>query len=183
MKNKFYTSILLISCFLLTGCPDDRSITYSTIKSVKPLLFSFQENGIYPYLDHFNREELGIVIIPDSTMDKRIYFSALLSDLPTYARSDPNEYVQTNQIDSVNIFTVYDFNENYPAGSKINEMLLYLDGMGDTSIIQNLSEQKFVSLSLKFSEIPSHDTLQFRVTGRITDEGTFDEKTELVILD
>ncbi|MDN3593740.1 hypothetical protein [Zunongwangia endophytica] len=116
-------------------------------------------------------------------MDKRIYFSAFLSDLPTYGRSDPNEYVQTNQIDSVNIFTVYDFNENYPAGSNVNEMLLFLDHMGETSPIEDLNEQKFISLSLKFSEIPSYDTLQFRVTGRISDEGIFEENTKLVILD
>ncbi len=59
MKKIYKISILIICGFLLIGCPpDDEITTYETIKSVRARLFSFDKNGIYPYFEEFNPEQL-----------------------------------------------------------------------------------------------------------------------------
>jgi len=168
--------------FLLTGCPPDDGITtYETIKSVRALLYSFDENGIYPYLDEFNPEELGIGVYPDSILTRTELASSFSLGNNAYAKSDPNERISLNAIDSLNVYTIYDYDANHPAGSNINDILLYLDGLGQTDEL-NINDLFSTYHSLKFSTIPENDSLKFKVTGRITEEGIFSEETELIIL-
>lgn len=182
MKKKYKISILVIFSFLLTGCPaEDRTITYETIKSVGTFLFSFDENGIFPHLEEFDPEELGIAVVPDSIFRRTEYVNTFSLGSKAYARSSPNELISLNAIDSLNVYTIYDFDENHPAGSNINDILLYLDGMGETSEL-NITDLYSVFHTLKFSTVPENDSLKFRVTGRIIDERLFSKETELVIL-
>ena len=58
----FYLIFLGISCI----CPSQGTTTFITIETASALLYSFDENGIFPYLDEFNREELGITVGMDS---------------------------------------------------------------------------------------------------------------------
>ena len=182
MRKKYKISLLVIFCFLLTGCPDDGTTTYETIKSIRTFLFSFDENGIFPHLEEFNQEELGIAIVPDSTVQRIEYASTFSIGPKVYARSNPNEYIILNSIDSLNVITIYDFDDNHPAGNNINDILLYLDDMGETFDLP-INGLTSVSHTLKFSTIPQNDSLQFEVSGRITGEGVFTKKTDLVILD
>jgi hypothetical protein len=167
--------------FILSGCPPEMSTTFLTIKTVRVLFFSFDKNGIFPHLDEFNKHELGIGIIPDSVSERVEYSQAFSFGNNVYARSNPNTISYTNAIDSLNIFTLYDFDANHPAGSNINDILLHLDDMGETTEIEirNLST---TMLFLKFSTLPNNDSLQFKITGRITDNGTFISQTELVVI-
>lgn len=183
MRKKYKISILVIFSFLLTGCPPDDGITtYKTIKSVRALLYSFDKNGIYPYLEEFNPEQLGIGVYPDSISTRTELATSFSFGNYAYARSNPNETIYLNAIDSLNVFTIYDFDENHPAGSNINDILFYLDGMGQTSEL-NINDLFSISHSLKFSTIPKNDSLKFKVTGRITEEGVFSKETDLVVLE
>lgn len=182
MRKKTKISILLVFSFLLAGCPpEDRTITYETIKSVRALLFSFDENGVFPHLDDFNPDELGIGVYPDSISRRTEVATSFSFGNYAYARSNPNETIFLNAIDSLNVFTIYDFDEDHPAGSNINDILLYLDDMGETSAL-DINALYSIRHSLKFSVVPKNDSLKFKVTGRITEEGVFHEETELIIL-
>ena len=182
MRKKYKISILVLFCFLLTACPDDGTITYETIKSVRTFLFSFDENGVFPHLEEFNREELGIAVVPDSTLRRTEYASTFSIGTKAYARSNPNEYISLNAIDSLNVITIYDFDDEHPAGSPINDLLLYLNDMGETAELP-INELYSTFHIFKFSAIPQNDSLQFEVSGRITGEGVFTQKTTLVVLE
>jgi len=79
------------------------------------------------------------------------------------------------------VFTILDFDEDHPAGSNVNDILLFLDSVDDTKKF-NVSKLSEIYHHLKFSAIPQNDSLQFEIIGRITDKGEFKDTTELVIL-
>ena len=87
-----------------------------------------------------------------------------------------------NSIDSINVYTIYDFDEEHPAGSSVNNILLYLNYMGETEEV-NINELSSVTHHFKFSAVPSNDSLQFTITGRITDEMNFALNTNLIVVD
>jgi len=183
MKKIATIIILFTIASILSSCPSDEgTITYIKIKSAGALLFSFDENGIFPHLQDFNRDEIGIGISFDS-ISERIEIAQTFSLMSkTYAWSNPNEIIYLNRIESINVFTLYDFDSNHPAGSNINDILLYLDHFGKTSDL-NINDLSSISHHFKFSVAPEKDTLQFDITGIITDEKDFTERTELVILE
>lgn len=172
--------LFLIGCFL-SSCPN-RSTTWLTIKSVRVLLFSFDQHKIYPYLESFNKNELGISVYADS-LAKRVEFAQLISlGKQLYAMENPNQFIETNSIDSLNFSTIFDFDSNHPAGSNINDILLQLDYMGKTKEVEISSLSAFEH-HFKFEAVPQNDSIQFEVTGRITGEGKFELQTDLVILE
>lgn len=166
---------------MLPSC-HEISYTYRTIKSADVLLFSFSEHGIFPHLESFNRNEMGIGVYPDSLYDTYELAQSVSSMSSIYAMEDPNQMIWTNTIDSINVYTVFDFDEKHQAGSNVNDILLSLDDMGDTEN-NNIHELSAISHNFKFSAIPQNDSLQFEVSGRITDEYQFQLKTELVIIE
>lgn len=173
--------VFCLGC-ILSSCPGDISTTYKTIKSVNVLLFSFNEYGIYPHLESFNKNELGIGVFPDSMSESYEIAQSFSLISSAYAMENPNQIIYTNAIDSINVFTIYDFDEEHPAGSNVNDILLFLDSMGDTKTL-NINELSSISHYFKFSAIPQNDSLQFEISGRITNEEDFNLKTELVVLD
>jgi len=182
MQKRITIVIIFSIGFILSGCPPEKtSTTFLTIKTVRVLFFSFDKNGIFPHLEEFNKNELGIGIVPDSVSERVEFAQAFSFGNNLYARSNPNTVTYTNTIDSLNIFTLYDFDANHPAGSNINDILLHLDTMGETAELE-ISNLSTTMLFLKFSTIPNSDSLQFKITGRITDIGMFIAKTELVVL-
>lgn len=165
-------------------CPNkDFSTTYITIHSARALFYSFDENGVFPHLEEFNRNELGISIFPDSTSEilEIAYLPSLGSS--AYACQNPHEIFYTNSIESINIYTIYNFDDEHPANSKINDILLHLNTMGETTKVDNISDFKFIDIHFKFSEIPKFDTMQFLVTGHLTDKEDLQITTELTILE
>jgi len=146
------------------------------------MLFSFDENGVFPYTDHFDPNELGIGIYPDSISESYELARSFSAINKVYAMKDPTQIAYTNSIESVNVITIYSFDAEHPAGSNVNDILLLLDDRGNTeeTDINALSMEWY---NLKFSVPPQNDSLQFEITGKITGDKEFDLKTELVILD
>ena len=67
----FYVITILQSCIFFNPCGSDEFTTYFiTIEKISGLFHSFDENGIFPYLDEFNRNELGISIGADSITER-----------------------------------------------------------------------------------------------------------------
>jgi hypothetical protein len=180
MKKLFSLLIFFLFGILLSGCPGG-SVTYYTIESVNVLLFSFDKYGNYPHLDEFNKYEIGIGIFADSLTEKVEIAQAAGFGNKAYAMENPNEIVYTNTIDSLNVFTLYNFDAEHPANSSVNDILQSLDYMGETHQV-NINDLSDIDIFLKFSGIPQNDTLRFRITGRITGKGSFSEKTQFVIL-
>ncbi len=181
MKKTLLILVVFYLGIIFSGCPDGTT-TYKTIKSVRGVLFSFNEFGVFPETDNFNRNELGVSVYPDSISESYEIAQTFSLVNNAYAMENPNKIIYTNAIDSINVFTIYDFDEEHPAGSNVNDILLSLDSMGDTERV-NIDELSAEYHSFKFSAIPQNDTLQFEITGRITNEPVFTVKTELVILD
>jgi hypothetical protein len=166
---------------VLTSCPGEFSTTYKTIKSANVLLFSFNEHGIFPHLENFNKNELGIGVYPDSIFERYEVAQSHAIINSAYAMENPHEIVYTNAIDSINVVTVYDFDEEHPAGSNVNDILLFLNNMGETKEL-NINELSAEYHHFKFSKAPKNDSLQFEVSGRIIDEANFKLKTKLEIV-
>lgn len=181
MKKIF--NLLLIFCLgcILSSCPGDISVTYITIKSVNVFLFTFDKNGVYPHLENFNKNELGIGVYSDSISESNEIAQSFSLVSSAYAMQDPTRIISTNAIDSINVFTIYDFDEQHLAGSNVNDILLFLDPMGGTKRL-NINELSSDSHVFKFSAIPQNDSLQFEISGRITNEKNFNQKTKLIIL-
>jgi hypothetical protein len=182
------SSILIIGMYLLAimdscFCSDGPfTTTFVTVESVRGLFHSYNENGIYPYLEHFNRKELGIYVRPDSTSEQVQIAQTLSFIQGAYACEDPSKYYSTNSIDSVHIYTRYDFDSNHPSGSLINDILLPIDPLDEIITGVNIEDLAFYSQSFRFSAIPSSDSMQFVIVGRILGKGDFETQTELVVL-
>ncbi|MCG6187665.1 hypothetical protein [Maribellus maritimus] len=172
MKKALALFIVFGFACLFTSCPGDFSTTYNTIKSANVLLFSFNENGIFPHLETININELGIGVYPDSIFERYEVAQSNSIINGAYAMENPHQIVYTNSIDSINVFTIYEFNKEHPAGSKVNDILLFLDYMGETKEL-NINELSPESHHFKFSAVPTNDSLQFEITGRITNENDF----------
>lgn len=181
MKKITFALLIYFSGTIVSCCSGEGTITYETVESARVLLFSFDENGIFPYLDEFNPSELGISVSADSLTTRVEVASSFSTMDKAYACDDPNEIYYTNTIDSINIYTVYDYDLNHPAGSNINDILLYLDGMGETSAI-DVNQVSSISNYFKFSAAPQHDSLQFKISGRITEKENFVKTTALIVL-
>lgn len=182
MKKIISVLILFSLSCLFSSCPRETSTTYITIKTVRVLLYSFDKNGIFPFLDDFNRNELGIGVFDDSISQRVVFAQSFSIGNQLYARGNPNQTVYTNAIESMNIITLFDFDSIHPAGSNINDILLHQNSMGVTSAL-DINKLSSTMHFLKLSTVPQNDTLQFQITGRISNEGDFTTKTELVILD
>ncbi len=183
MKKLSFVLFLYFFGSILTCCTTEKVITYETIETAKVSLFSFGENGLFPYYDEYNPNELGIGIYGDSTSIRKEIAQHISNMDRVYAMSDIDEHYYTNTIDSLNVYTVYDLDSDHPAGSNVNDILLYLDGMyGETSEI-NINEASSQMHNFKFSTIPQNDSIQFEISGRITNKGNFSKKTELIIFD
>lgn len=183
---KKLTSFLLIHFLLFAAsciCPNGGgSMTYITIHNARGLLYSFDENGIFPYFDEINRNEIGISVLPDS-MTERVEFAQKISiGNQLYACKDPNEIEYVNSIDSLNIYTKYKFDDNHPALSKVNDILRPININGEILNIDSISALSFTDQHLKFIQSPIYDTLQFEITGRIVGGKSFKVLTNMLIL-
>ncbi|WP_369049535.1 hypothetical protein [Tenacibaculum sp. UWU-22] len=170
MKRMTLFALILIT--INSCCTGDEDVSTNTIESARGFLYSYDENGIYPYFDEFNPNELGIGVTADSITN-------------TFEINDgcgPTEIIYTNSIDSLNIITIYDFNNDYLAGSNVNNLLLGQDGLGGTYPTE-INNNSSVSHTYKFSVVPENDSLQFLISGRIINKGNFSILTDLIIID
>lgn len=183
---KKLTSFLLLQFLLFVSsciCPNGGgSMTYITIHSARGLLYSFDENGIFPYLDYINRNEIGISVLPDSTTERVEFAQYISRGNQLYACENQNETEYVNSIDSLNIYTKYKFDDNHPALSKVNDILRPINTNGEILNIDDISTLSFTDQHLKFIQSPIYDTLQFEITGRIVGAKSFKVLTNTLIL-
>lgn len=178
-------SILIIQILLFVTsclCPNKGSITYITIHDARSILYSFDENGIFPYLDELDRNELGLSILPDSITERVEFTQNLSTGNELYACEDPNEIVYINSIDSLNIYTIFSYDNEHPALSSVNDILRPININGEILNIEDINSLSFTDQHLKFIESPDYDTLQFEITGRISDGNNFRILTNKLIL-
>ncbi|RED92068.1 hypothetical protein [Marinoscillum furvescens] len=92
--KKFITLLALYGLDFMQSClcPDTEfTMTYVTIERARGLFFSFDQHGIYPKLDDFDRTEHGISIMSDSTSErKEIYLLAPTLINSALACQDPD---------------------------------------------------------------------------------------------
>ena len=167
--------IILLALILITinsCCNGESDVSVNTIESARGFLYSYDENGIYPYFDEFNPNELGIGITAD-----------LITEV-IEMNDDCGEIdlIYTNAIDSINVITIFDFNENYLAGSNVNNLLLGQDGTGGT-FPTDVGNNSSISHIYKFSNTPENDSIQFQISGRVIEKGVFTQLTDLIIFD
>ena len=175
-----YLAFLITSCI----CPNKGgSLTEITIHSAKGILFSFDKNGIFPYFDSINRNELGIGIVADSISEQVLFTENFISGNQLYACENINKIEYLNSIDSIDIFTIYKFDDNHDEQSKVNDILKPIDQMGEIVDIENINDLIFVDQFLKFTHPPKYDTLQFEITGRILGGGTFRILTNMLVIE
>ena len=165
-------------------CPMNSSKTnvYKTIETVRGIFYSFDQNGIFPYLDAFNRRQLGLSVFPDS-VSERIEISQSISPISSaYACEDPTDVYYVNSIDSVIVFTVFDYDNQHLAGTSVNDILKPMDIHGKTTNNVEISELFFVNQYFKFSSAPTFDSMQFIITGNISGKQKFQVQTDLIVL-
>ena len=110
----------------------------------------------------------------------------------------PYFYDYVNEIDSLQVYTVHPFNEQYPAGSNISAIVGkhkdYYDYWSKEDSARYLSDEynildekifgKYYSSSFYLKERPTHSCLQLKITGRITDvEDNFEIKTNTITIE
>ena len=176
---KLFPAFIVVS--ILAGCPDKLTTLYRTIESVSVLLFSFDENGIFPHTESYNINELGIGIFADSLYDTYELAAGFSPVNSAYAMEPRVQTIYTNAIDSIHVFTLCDFDQEHPAGSSVNDILLVLDGIGGTQKL-TVNELSGEAHYFKLSTVPQNDSLQFEISGRIRDVGNFRLKTDLAII-
>ncbi len=180
--KKLSLILLIYVATLITSCIPGKITTYQlTINSVGCMAFSFQDNGIFPYLEKINKEQLGISIIPDS-ISKKIAQDGFDTGNKLYALDPSTEFVFTNHIEAINVVTLYDFNDKYPAMSNVNAILDPLDIMGNTHSVEDLSKLQFTEMHLKFNQPATSDTIQFEISGRIAGGEAFKIATNKLIV-
>jgi hypothetical protein len=184
---KKLSAFLLIHLLLFASsclCPSGGgSTTYITIHSVGGSIYSFDENGMSLYNVEIDRERLGIYIYPDST-DQRVEFAqSVVVGNQIYACED-NHYIEyTNSIESINFFTVFDFDNNHPASTNINNILQPGYNYGAILDVFDVNSMNFTDLHFKFVQPPTYDTLQFEITGRLVGGKDFKILTDMIILE
>jgi len=182
MKRLTFLMLIYFAGSITSCCTNGPAVyTYNTIETAKVFLYSFDENGVFPYLEQFNPDELGIAIVPDS-LAKRIEVVENISPMErAYACDEANMSIYTNLIDSLNIFTIYDFDINHPAGSNVNDILEEQDPFEKFKKV-DITKISSIYHLLKLSASAKNDSVQFKIEGRITDRSNFSMITELVIL-
>ncbi|MEZ5071266.1 MAG: hypothetical protein R2751_09915 [Bacteroidales bacterium] len=182
MTKPVKIAILLTLALLFAGCPGNLTTRYRTIQSASVLLFSFDENGVFPHTESFHRAELGVGVWPDSLSDSYELAQGFSLVRSAYATEPSTTIIYTNDIDSIHVYTLYEYDKLHPAGSLVNDILRRLDDMGNTEEM-DISLLSGEALYFKFGQPPLNDSLQFEIAGRITNVGSFRLRTELVVLE
>lgn len=173
-----YISMFVTSCF----CPDKGSTTHVTIVSARAIFYSFDRNGVFPYYESYNRNELGISVLSDSVVKNVLLASAHYTGKDIIACEDPHKIIYENSIDSINVFTLYNFNEAYPASSNVNDLLVPMYVNNEVLPNFDINEIAFISQHFKFKVAPDYDTMQFLITGRIAGEGIFGVLSQMAVI-
>lgn len=177
---KRLTSLLsLYFVILLVGCiPERYTQTTETIKSVRAKIYSYENYGSV-----FTRDQLGISIQPDTVIYnvKTAYRS--YSSSSAYADEPAWSTKYANYIDSVAVYTVFDYDANHLANSLVNDILTNGYYINDSSVFNGLVGQYYASnIDLKLlTALSESDSVQFRVEGKLSDGVKFTTKTQLVV--
>ena len=155
MKKFFLLALIVKSMVLFSSCIREPElpnyVTAITIHSVRAFAATTMEG------------ELVIAITPDSTSVE------IIEEFPP---GTPSIFMR-NVIQNVNVYTVYDFNENYEASRNVI-WILQLRTLPDEIPFDELIDRlEFVNATFEFTEQPTADVVQFEVTGRLSDTREF----------
>ena len=155
MKKLFSFILIIQSVFLLSSCLQKvppYTITYVTIHSVK---------AVTTYSDG----KLAIVVFADSISREDKLFTP-----PAGMIELPPPILFRNLIEGVNIYTLYDFNENYEAQRNVNRILRLRPQCPDEIIYdENIDKLRFANEYFDFTEQATAEAVQFEVRGRLSD--------------
>jgi hypothetical protein len=121
---------------------------------------------------------LHVSIFPDSISD---YLEIVSSG--SFAQSlsacDDNSQTFYNQtMDSLQVRTLYDLSSEFPAGAVINEVLS-IESFQSLSSLDKRVGYEASGLVLKLGLVPKNDTVQFSLTGRLSNNVKIMAKTSL----
>ncbi|AZQ43946.1 hypothetical protein [Nonlabens ponticola] len=180
---KKFSIILFIYFFgsIMSCCSNGGTITTITIESVYSELYFYEEpeedgRRINPEI-----EELLAIIIDADSVSQEVDIVANFSNMDTaMACDDGDSFRVTNLIDSVQVFTIYDFDQNHPAGTSVNDILQKFGNPENVAGLQIIDlEDDFYRF--KFLSQPQNDSIQFLIRCRITERGRTETNTQLII--
>lgn len=193
--KKLLTLATLYFVLMIASCIPDKYISayVRTVTGIDAKLTIYCDT-CYSYTNDANgKQYLNVIITPKSYTQK--IEATLRSKLNNTIYADEPSLPKikyTNHIDSLAIFTLYDYDETHPANSLVNNILNYTKfyERGETPI-GNLEYIEFTesyyyygegNIKLKVtSSATSSDSVQFRITGRLSDGILFDTTTELLV--
>ena len=184
--------LLFIFSFAFTCCPEKEPDHYKTIKSVRGIFSSKDPSGTISHSVPLYSEEVFLNIHPDSVITR--YVSAPGKLLPgAYACDPAGMIVYENQYSIFNIYTELDINEDYPAGSLINDILRpferYYDPSYETRILTDVPIEEYEitqqnpHVTFAFIIPLGIDSLQVRIEGEIEGNRPFSVITAKIALE
>ena len=198
MKKTISLASLYLILFVGSCIPDRNISSYiRTITSIDAKLFLICDSCYFYYntpFDENNKQYLNILLSPKSFTQK--IEASLHSKLNnSLFANDPvlPKIIYTNHIDSLAIYTLYDYDETHPANTLINNILTHKPDYNiPATPIDSLESIEFnkyneyyygegiVGLKVT-SPVTASDSVQFRVTGKLSDGVQFDTTTELMV--
>lgn len=178
---KRLTSLLsLYFVILLVGCiPERYTQTTETIKSVRATIFSYENYG-----NVLTRDQLSICIQSDTVIYSVKTAQRSYSSSSAFADEYEPSVIYANYIDSVDVYTVFDYDDNHLANSLVNDILSTGYYINDSTAFTGWVGQFYASYNINLNfktSATSSDSVQFRIEGKLSDGVKFTTKTQLVV--
>ncbi|MEQ8239028.1 MAG: hypothetical protein RIA69_07430 [Cyclobacteriaceae bacterium] len=167
--------------------------------SLTSCLYCFDKEAYYTYIDVHSvgiemvadytqtydsndtsvfKSDLHFSIFPDSISDYLEIVSSGSFTQSLMACDDNNHTFYNQTMDSLQVYTLYDLNSEFPAGAVINEVLSIKSFQSLSYLDINVGYEAS-GLLLKLAVVPKSDTVQFLLTGRLSNNLKIMAKTSL----
>ncbi len=163
MKKITILVILLIPVVVGCICPDD-TITRIEIYSVESAAYGYDTHDLNPEFENINRYFVGFSVFADSI----IASVTENNQLDPAACNNSNRVEYADQIDSLHVFTVFDYNDEFTAGDDLSSLVRLQMRFRRHNNLFELESHRFIWEYFRFTNAPTNDSLQLRITGRVS---------------